>query len=106
MKQFTKRMSANEEVVQETITAIRKRIITLQYEIEFAKRTFNGIEDKETEYAKELAKGIDALQEQVNSLIVRLNFYKEKRTELQAKKAMRALKKFPETINQSDLVEA
>lgn len=99
------KMSATEEVIRDSIDSIRKRIIHLQFECEFSKRIMEGISDKDSELAKQVKESINNVEMEINHLIVKLNFYKEKREDLKTKKAMKSLKKYPETINMSKLKE-
>lgn len=90
-----KRTSANEEVVSDAISNIRKHIITLQYENEFNKKILEKVENKGTERYIQATEEVNLVDSQIELLIDKLNFYKEKRADLIAKKAIRTMKKYP-----------
>ncbi len=106
VKNVTRKMTAKEEVIADSIEAIRKRIIQIQLESEFANKFIAENPAIGTEEAKnQLLQSIDMMKKEEVALIAKLNFYKEKRTELSAKKAMKGYDKFPRTISMDNMVE-
>lgn len=110
-------MSARSEVIQENITNLRKHIIFLDLEMEYAAGVLEKFKQVEiTEENKELVE--KRIKELENALIQnnavkldcveRLNFYKSKREERKEKKIKRDMKfyeKCPKTISRDKLVE-
>lgn len=93
-------ISAREEVIADTIDAIRKRIIQIQLESEFATKFLEANSDIGTEEAKaKFVESIELMKKEEMAMIAKLNFYKEKRLELSTKKAMKGYDRFPRTIN-------
>lgn len=104
-KNATRKMTAKEEVIADSIEAIRKRIIQIQLECEFAERFINDNPDYGTEEAKsQLIHSVELMKKEEIALIAKLNFYKEKRTELSVKKAMRGYDRFPKTMTLDNAV--
>lgn len=99
-KRSTKAVSAREEVIADTINAIRKRIIQLQLESEFATKFLEANGEIGTSEAKaKFIESIELMKKEEMAMIAKLHFYKEKRLELTAKKAMKGYDKFPKTMN-------
>lgn len=102
----TRRISAKEEVIADSIDAIRKRIIQIQLESEFAIKFIDDNPEIGSEEAKaQLLNSIDVMKKEEVALLAKLNFYKEKRTELNVKRAMKGYNKFPATVNMEELIE-
>lgn len=105
-KNATRKMSAKEEVIIDSIEAIRKRIIQIQLETEFAEKfIMENPSSAIGEAADRLNESIELMKKEEIALIAKLNFYKEKRTELSAKKAMKGYNRFPKTISMDNMVE-
>ena len=102
-KSNQRRFSAREEVINETINAVRKRIIQIQLETEFAYKFIDANPGVGTEEAKaQLIQNIDIMKKEEMALVAKLDFYKEKRNDIIAKKVMKGYDKFPETISLED----
>lgn len=103
---FINRMTAREEVIADSIEAIRKRIIQIDFEVEFANSFLAENPDYGTEEAKaQLLQGIELMNSEKIYLISKLKFFKQKRTDLTAKKAMRGYDRFPKAVSMDDMVE-
>lgn len=98
-------LSAREEVIADSISAIRKRIIQIQLESEFATKFLAEHSDLGNEETRNsLMESIELMKKEEIAMIAKLNFYKEKRMELYAKKAMKEYDRFPQTITLDNAV--
>ena len=105
-RNINRKMTAKEEVIADSIEAIRKRIIQIQLECEFANKFIAENPEIGSQEAKDsLLQNIDVMRKEEIALLAKLNFYKEKRTEVSAKKAMKGYDKFPKTLSIDNMVE-
>ena len=76
------------------------------FEVEFATSFLAENPDYGTEEAKaQLLQGIELMNSEKIYLISKLKFFKQKRTDLTAKKAMRGYDRFPKAVSMDDMVE-